>query len=77
MPLGTATYDSNIQQRALRASTELVDAFPDLEENQDSVIRILQRVLDEQDRASRTDEVLRRFSPSVRHYVERQLEGSH
>lgn len=50
-----------------------MDAFPDLEPRLDLVVSLLSRVLDEQDRASRTDEVLRRFSPSVRHYVERKM----
>lgn len=73
MPVGTATYDADVVKRADRAATELVSAFPDLEGYEEGLTSLLLRVLREQDRASRTDEVLGRFSPSVRRYVENQL----
>jgi hypothetical protein len=73
MPVGTATYNADVVTRAERAATEMVSAFPDLEGFEDGLKSLLLRVLREQDRASRTDEVLGRFSPSVRRYVERQL----
>lgn len=73
MPVGTATYDADVAKRAERAATEMVSAFPDLEGFEDGLKSLLLRVLREQDRASRTDEVLGRFSPSVRRYVEKQM----
>ncbi len=73
LPMGTATYDASVDHRSRRAALELVDAFPALEGRQDAVVSLLARVLREQDRASRTDELLRRFSPSVRMHVERKI----
>jgi hypothetical protein len=71
-PLGAAPYDADVKGRARRAASELVGAIPELEAHEDAVAAMLQRALSEQDRASRADEVLRRFSPSVRKYIERQ-----
>lgn len=74
-PLGAAPYDADVKARARRAAAELVGAIPELESNEDTVAAMLERALGEQDRASRADEVLRRFSPSVRMYIERQARG--
>lgn len=67
LPLGTAIYNSDVEQRARRAATELMDSFPAMEAHEDRVRLVIARALAEQDRASRVDEVLRRFSPSVQH----------
>jgi hypothetical protein len=55
---------------------ELIDAIPDLETHQVRLEALIERALDEQDRASRADEVLRRFSPSVQQYIRRNSSTS-
>lgn len=69
-PLGAASYDADVEGRTLRALEEMLDAMPELEAHEETVAALLRRALNEQDRASRADEVLRRFSPSVRMYIE-------
>lgn len=58
--------DADGEGRTLRALEEMLDAMPELEAHEETVAALLRRALSEQDRASRADEVLRRFSPSVR-----------
>jgi hypothetical protein len=65
LPLGTVSYDADIENRARRVATELVDSFPAIEAHEERIRQLIARALGEQDRASRVDEVLRRFSPSV------------
>jgi len=67
LPLGTSNYDADVEQRARRVAMELMDSFPAMEAHEDRVRRLIARALSEQDRSSRVDEVLRRFSPSVQH----------
>lgn len=76
LPLGTAVYDPDVHHRAERVVTELVDSFPDLEAHVDRLKSVIELALREQDRSSRADEVLGRFSPSVRHYIRRQASGA-
>jgi hypothetical protein len=71
LPLGTAVYDADVQHRAERLVSEIIEAFPDLESHDLRLQAIVERALKEQDHASRADEVLRRFSPSVQQYVRR------
>jgi hypothetical protein len=76
LPLGTAVYDADVPHRAQRVVMELVDAIPDLESHQVRLEALIERALDEQDHASRADEVLRRFSPSVQQYIRRNRSTS-
>lgn len=71
LPLGTAVYDADVRHRSQRLALGIIDAFPDLEAHAPRLEAILERALKEQDHASRADEVLRRFSPSVQQYVRR------
>lgn len=73
VPLGTASYDPDVPERARRAASALMAAVPELEEHETAVVHLLERALAEQDRASRADEVLRRFSPSLRKYIQAQV----
>lgn len=76
MPLGTAVYDADVQQRAERVVAEVIDTLPDFELHTDRLTRVIERALVEQDRASRADELLRRFSPSVQQYVRRHTSAT-
>lgn len=66
LPLGTAVQDASVERRTIRAVSELLDSFPELEGHESAISELLLRALKEQDRASRMHEVFGRTAARMR-----------